>query len=134
MNMDKINLCEKFLSKYHEVKWSEYDIVGNGDMVGYGILMTGEEVIESDEFQKLKQFTDEFYFFQHLHRQGHFDNMISLLKIIKRLDVNIEIDMNINDNDYDKIWKKINEQITIPKKINEFIEDYDREFNKKVTI
>lgn len=86
----------------------------------------------------LIQVENEYTFFNSLHRQTKYDNIISLIKICERLN-NVErldidkskIVINIANPNFDNAWDQINDMIEIPQDIIDFINEYDRLFEEK---
>lgn len=86
----------------------------------------------------LNQVENEYAFFNSLHRQTKYDNIISLIKICERLN-NVEgldidkskIIINIVNPNFDNAWDQINDMIEIPQDIIDFIDEYDRLFEEK---
>ncbi len=86
----------------------------------------------------LNQVENEYAFFNSLHRQTKYDNIISLIKICERLN-NVErldidkskIVINIVNPNFDNAWDQINDMIEIPQDIIDFIDEYDRLFEEK---
>ena len=86
----------------------------------------------------LIQVENEYAFFNSLHRQTKYDNIISLIKICERLN-NVErldidkskIVINIANPNFDNAWDQINDMIEIPQDIIDFIDEYDRLFEEK---
>jgi len=86
----------------------------------------------------LNQVENEYAFFNSLHRQTKYDNIISLIKICERLN-NVErldidkskIVINIANPNFDNAWDQINDMIEIPQDIIDFINEYDRLFEEK---
>lgn len=78
-----------------------------------------------DESSTLTDLTIEWNFFNSLHRQTRFDNIISLIKISERLGVELDCCINFEDIDYDIIWDTINEQIPISDEFINFVKDAD---------
>ena len=67
-------------------------------------------------FDDLLNMEMEYRFFLNLHKQSKYDNILSLMKIFRRLGVempNIRINLENIDETYDKLWGSINDQITI---------------------
>lgn len=81
------------------------------------------EVIKESSF--LSDIKNEYDFFKSLHIQGKYDNIISLIKIGNRLNIDLNFEINIEDPNYDLMWDKINEQIPIPNKLIKFLKEYD---------
>ena len=88
----------------------------------------------------LTNIENEFKFFNSLHKQTKYDNIISLIKICERLNtieqLNIDknkIVINIANPDFNNVWNQINDMIEIPQDIIDFIDEYDRVFKKKET-
>ena len=80
----------------------------------------------------LIQVENEYVFFNSLHRQTKYDNIISLIKICERLNIDkSKIVINIANPDFDNVWNQINDMIEIPKNIIDFIDEYDRFFEEK---
>lgn len=86
----------------------------------------------------LIQIENEYIFFNSLHRQTKYDNIISLIKICERLNyverLNIDknkIVINIANPDFDNVWNQINNMVEIPQDIIDFIDEYDRISEKK---
>lgn len=86
----------------------------------------------------LNQVENEYAFFNSLHRQTKYDNIISLIKICERLNnverLNIDkskIVINIVNPNFDNAWDQINDMIEIPQDIIDFIDEYDRLFEEK---
>lgn len=86
----------------------------------------------------LIQVENEYAFFNSLHRQTKYDNIISLIKICERLNnverLNIDkskIVINIANPNFDNAWDQINDMIEIPQDIIDFIDEYDRLFEEK---
>ena len=86
----------------------------------------------------LIQVENEYAFFNSLHRQTKYDNIISLIKICERLN-NVErldidkskIVINIANPNFNNAWDQINDMIEIPQDIIDFIDEYDRLFEEK---
>ena len=70
----------------------------------YSIL---KKLTSEETYQKLRKLSDEYEFFNNLHIQSEYDNIISLIKCSERLGVNIESNINIQEPNYDKIWIEI---------------------------
>ena len=66
-----------------------------------------KKLTSEETYQKLRKLSDEYEFFNNLHIQSEYDNIISLIKCSERLGVNIESDINIQKPNYDKIWIEI---------------------------
>lgn len=81
------------------------------------------EVMTESSF--LSDIKNEYDFFKNLHIQGKYDNIISLIKIGNRLNIDLNFEIDIENPNYDLMWNKINEQIPIPNKLIEFLEEYD---------
>lgn len=67
-------------------------------------------------FDDLLNMEIEYRFFHNLHKQSKYDNILSLMKIFRRLGVempNIRINLENIDETYDILWSSINDQITI---------------------
>lgn len=86
----------------------------------------------------LIQVENEYAFFNSLHRQTKYDNIISLIKICERLNnverLNIDkskIVINIANPNFNNAWDQINDMIEIPQDIIDFINEYDRLFEEK---
>lgn len=80
----------------------------------------------------LNQIENEYVFFNSLHRQTKYDNIISLIKICERLDIDkSKIVINIANPNFDNAWDQINDMIEIPQDILDFIDEYDRVFEEK---
>lgn len=80
----------------------------------------------------LNQIENEYVFFNSLHRQTKYDNIISLIKICERLDIDkSKIVINIANPNFDNAWDQINDMIEIPQDILDFIDKYDRIFEEK---
>lgn len=63
---------------------------------------------------KEARLSKEYKFFKGLHKQSDIDNIISLSKIVTRLDVEtpkVKLDFNNIEKTYDEIWNDINNQI-----------------------
>lgn len=86
----------------------------------------------------LIQVENEYIFFNSLHKQTKYDNIISLIKICERLN-NVErldidkskIIINIANPNFNNAWDQINDMIEIPQDILDFIDEYDSLFKKK---
>jgi len=80
----------------------------------------------------LNQVENEYAFFNSLHRQTKYDNIISLIKICERLNIDkSKIVINIANPNFDNAWDQINDMIEIPQDIIDFINEYDRLFEEK---
>lgn len=80
----------------------------------------------------LIQVENEYAFFNSLHRQTKYDNIISLIKICERLNIDkSKIVINIVNPNFDNAWDQINDMIEIPQDIIDFIDEYDRLFEEK---
>lgn len=66
-----------------------------------------KKLTSEETYQKLRKLSDEYEFFNNLHIQSEYDNIISLIKCSERLGVNIESNINIQEPNYDKIWIEI---------------------------
>lgn len=66
-----------------------------------------KKLASEETYQKLNKLSDEYEFFNNLHIQSEYDNIISLIKCSERLGVNIESDINIQKPNYDEIWIEI---------------------------
>ena len=81
------------------------------------------EVMKESSF--LSDIKNEYDFFKNLHVQGKYDNIISLIKIGNRLNIDLNFEIDIENPNYNLMWDKINEQIPVPNKLIEFLEEYD---------
>ncbi len=88
------------------------------------------EVMKESSF--LSDIKNEYDFFKSLHIQGKYDNIISLIKIGNRLNIDLNFEIDIENPDYDLMWNKINEQIPIPNKLINFLEEYDSFYTNNV--
>lgn len=80
----------------------------------------------------LNQIENEYDFFNSLHRQTKYDNIISLIKICERLSLDkSKIVINIANPNFDNVWNQINDMIEIPQDILDFIDEYDRVLEEK---
>ena len=80
----------------------------------------------------LIQIENEYVFFNSLHRQTKYDNIISLIKICERLNIDkSKIVINIANPNFNNAWDQINDMIEIPQDIIDFIDEYDRLFEEK---
>ena len=73
--------------------------------------------IKCVELKEIHDLETEHTFFNHLHKQSELDNVLSLMKIFKRLELdipNIRIELTNINSTYDKLWDSINEQIQVP--------------------
>lgn len=66
-----------------------------------------KKLTSEETYQKLNKLSEEYEFFNNLHIQSEYDNIISLIKCSERLGVNIESDINIQKPNYDEIWIEI---------------------------
>lgn len=96
----------------------------------YSIL---KKLTSEETYQKLRKLSDEYEFFNNLHIQSEYDNIISLIKCSERLGVNIESNINIQEPNYDKIWiemiNKIDNNNTIINIVNEIFNAYLIQYN-----
>lgn len=80
----------------------------------------------------LNKIENEYIFFNSLHRQTKYDNIISLIKICERLNIDkSKIVINIANPNFDNVWNQINDMIEIPQDIIDFIDEYDHLFEQK---
>ena len=69
---------------------------------------------KNEEYRKLKGLRKEYRFFYGLQRQSELDNILSLMKICKRLGVDVpqtKINTENIEETYDEFWDSINEQV-----------------------
>ena len=118
MNINqKINIAYNFREYYDFI----HDISCNTENEEIIDLNTIGSIIDDSESRFLYDLPKEYNFFKGLHVQTKYDNIISLIKIAERLDIELDIVIDIEDIDYDMIWDYINEQIETPQQVIDFI-------------
>lgn len=82
--------------------------------------------------EKLFLLLEEYDFFNGIqHKQGPFDNVISLMKIVRRLNLempNVQINTLHVEDSYDEMWEGINKQIPMTPQQKAEIRNFASEF------
>ena len=82
--------------------------------------------------KKLFSLVEEYDFFNGIQqKQGRFDNVISLMKIVERLDLempNVQINTLHVEDSYDELWEGISKQITMTHQQKAEIRNFASEF------
>lgn len=122
---EKFKINYDFLSAINTLHYeSIYNSVNNNENINK-LKAKGNSIEVMKESSFLSDIKNEYDFFKNLHIQGKYDNIISLIKIGNRLNINLNFEIDIENPDYDLMWNKINEQIPIPNKLIEFLEEYN---------
>ena len=91
-----------------------------------------EMEIRKELDEKLFSLLEEYDFFNDIqHKQGPFDNVISLMKIVKRLNLempNVQISTLHVEDSYDEMWEGINKQIPMTPRQKGEIRNFASEF------
>lgn len=122
---EKFKINSDFLLAINNLHYeSIYNSVNNNENINK-LKAKGNSIEVMKESSFLSNIKNEYDFFKSLHIQGKYDNIISLIKIGNRLNIDLNFEIDIENPDYDLMWNKINEQIPIPNKLIEFLEEYD---------
>lgn len=78
-------------------------------------------------YDKIYKTASEYRRFNELSQQNKYDNLISIIKVMNRLNIKPCIDINlIDDFDFDKIWETINDHDDISMTKDEYENAWDR--------
>ena len=129
----------KYISTIYQIRNNELlqkiSFVKNNDndIICEKLYYILQELTSEETYQKLQQLSNEYEFFNNLHIQTKYDNIISLIKCSERLGINIESDINIKEPNYDKIWiemiNKIDDNNTMINIVNEIFNAYLIQYN-----
>ena len=114
---DKFEINREFIHKFNKIQVVPPSIIkayieeNKLDEAEWKFIENKGYELLHNESLFLSKTENEYVFFKNLRRQTKYDNVISLIKICNRLDLPFDINLNVEDIDYDDIWKQINNNI-----------------------
>ena len=128
----------KYISTIYQIRNNELleklsFLKNDNDIICEKLYSILQELVSEETYQKLQQLSNEYEFFNNLHIQTKYDNIISIIKCSERLGINIESNINIKKPNYDKIWiemiNKIDHNNTMINIVNEIFNAYLIQYN-----
>ena len=78
-------------------------------------------------YDRIYKTANEYKRFNELSQQNKYDNLISIIKVMNRLNIKPSIDINlIDDFDFDKMWETINDHDDISMTKDEYESVWDK--------